>query len=200
MSGSSSLPFRYSMYRLSRRSSVEELGKGSIAKPSSAASLKSSLGFIADSFDTFSPSATTGLTVSSAAFPYFSIRPSPIFVGYCVRTGNLVDPLSIGTPGPFGKIKMKVRISTRLRKNYGDCDFFAAGRALAAKRLQIIAQGLSLAEALGYADHLTQGLKPWAVMYSRFAAKVRHVPTGRDVFLTHSGLESFRGWLPSFCP
>jgi len=128
MSGSSSLAFRYSMYRLSRRSSLEELGTGSIAKPSSAASLKSSLGFIADSFDTFSPSATTGLTVSSAAFPSVSIRPAPIFVGYCVRTENLVDPLSIGAPGPCRKIKMKGGISTRFLKIMVGVNFFEASR------------------------------------------------------------------------
>ena len=61
------------MYRLSRRSSGEELGTGSIAKPSSPAILKSSLAFKLDSFDTFGPSATSVLTFSSAAFPYFSI-------------------------------------------------------------------------------------------------------------------------------
>ena len=96
---------------------------------------------------------------------------------------------------------MKVRISTRLHKNYGDCGLFLLRvELLPRKRLQIIAQGLSLAEALGYADHLTQGLKPWAVMYSRFAAKVRHVPTGRDVFLTHSGPESFGPGYLHFVP
>jgi hypothetical protein len=67
------------MYRLTRRSSGEELGTGSIAKPSSAASLKSSLGFKLDSFDTFSPSATSVLTFSSAAFASFSILPCPYF-------------------------------------------------------------------------------------------------------------------------
>jgi hypothetical protein len=78
MSRSSSLPiYCYSMYRLSRNSWLEELGMVSMAKRSSAANLKSSLGFIVDSCDAFRPSSTKVVTVSSTALTSFSISLTP---------------------------------------------------------------------------------------------------------------------------
>jgi hypothetical protein len=129
MSESSSLPFRYSMYRLSRRSSSEVLGTGSIAKPSSAASLKSSLGFIAVSLDAFSPSATSVLTVSSAAFPSFTIRLA-LFCWILRQNRAPEDPLSIEAPGPLRKIKSRLQISTRLHENCSPYGAWGAEQAV----------------------------------------------------------------------
>ena len=86
---------------------MEGLGTGSIAKPSSAASLKSSLGFIADSFDTFRPSAASVVTVSSSAFASFSIRPSPYLCWILRQNRRLNEPFAHRSPESFGENKVE---------------------------------------------------------------------------------------------
>ena len=66
------------MNRLSRRPCTAQLGGASLVEPSSAANLKSSLGFIDDRVDALRPSSTNVSTAWSAAFPSSTISFSPL--------------------------------------------------------------------------------------------------------------------------
>jgi hypothetical protein len=71
-------PDRYSMNRLSRRPCTAQLGGASLVEPSSAANLKSSLGFIDDRVDALRPSSTNASTAWSATFPSSTMSFSPL--------------------------------------------------------------------------------------------------------------------------